>query len=277
MSQSISSGLCNDKARQLQPTTKLGTPAKRQADLSDRSLRRVKQMRRTNVSQASSRTQLEHMQGKVCIIYSLVLADLDSFLVHFMMTYAFAREFMRVGVNPVSQTIEWAGSSFTVSMFRKILTTANNALSGRPSLYQALWGRPGDEVASSMHNHNWFLSDDAAHKQLERLVQKWMEWGVDTGVQVQLISLTSVYNGKAVAAALDACTCADQLPIQVGMPPLCPYIYPSSHLFVIYSSICLSIHTCIHFRLYVFIYLSIYPSIHLSICLFRYLSIYISI
>lgn len=182
--------------------------------MSQRSDDRLKQMKLVNVSKSSSRTQFEHERGKICVIYTLVKPSIDSFLVHFMMTYAFSREFMRIGVNPMAQKIEWAGCLFTVSLFRKILTTTNNALPGRPSLYQALWGRPGDELATSMHNHNWLLSDDAAHKQLERLVQKWLEWGVDVGVQIQLISLASVYNGKAVSAALDACTCIADLPIQ---------------------------------------------------------------
>ena len=65
-----------------------------------------------------------------------------------------------------------------------------------------------------MHFHNWLIVDDAAVQQMIRLVQTWQCWGVKTSVQVQLISLLTVFNGKAVGDQLEKCANKTELPIQ---------------------------------------------------------------
>ena len=69
---------------------------------------------------------------------------------------------------------------------------------GKPSIQQALWGKTSEESTTSMHMHNWWIRDDAAHKDLERLVIIWNTWKLDVGLQVQLISFISVFNGRHV-------------------------------------------------------------------------------
>ena len=56
-----------------------------------------------------------------------------------------------------------------------------------------------DSVNISMFN--WFLRDDASHKELEILCFQWQSWGIDAGVQAQLVSFSSVYNGRVTGNA----------------------------------------------------------------------------
>ncbi len=67
-----------------------------------------------------------------------------------------------------------------------------------------------------MHHHNWWMRSDAAHNALAELAHKWVEWGVDPGVQVDLVSPASVENGKCVTTMLRNGCCAEGLPIKLG-------------------------------------------------------------
>ncbi len=67
-----------------------------------------------------------------------------------------------------------------------------------------------------MHMHNWDMRDDRSFLQLVQLIQKLQDWEIDTGVQVQIVSLATVYNGKDVLDALLLCQEADELPICEG-------------------------------------------------------------
>ena len=205
-------------------------------DISERTARRCLQLSRGTPSKASQRTQEEHEQGKLCAIYDVSIDSMDRFLAHFMMTLAFAREFLRLGIDPLRCSLEWASTGFPVKRFCRILTARNTAVKSRPCIHQALFGQPGREEATSMHHHNWWLQDDAAHKELVKLVRKWQQWNVDVGVQVQLVSLTCVYNGKHVAASLQGCTCITELPIKLGqlIPEMCDSI--SSFIAKVWSS-----------------------------------------
>ena len=103
-------------------------------------------------------------------------------------------------------------------------------MKGWPSTYQALWGKSGDQANTSMHMHNWWLQDDSAHTDLEKLVTIWQRWGVDAGVQAQLVSLINVFNGKDVLSALSKCKCREELPIQYGQ--LIPEMWSTMEAFL---------------------------------------------
>ena len=56
-----------------------------------------------------------------------------------------------------------------------------------------------DSVNISMFH--CFLRDDASHKELEILCFQWQSWGIDAGVQAQLVSFSSMYNGRLTGTA----------------------------------------------------------------------------
>lgn len=81
-----------------------------------------------------------------------------------------------------------------------------------------------------MHLHNWDMRDDESFTKLVELIQKLQEWGIESGVQVQLVSFVAVYNGKAVLEALLSCQEAAELPIRGGQ--LLPEMWSSMGFFI---------------------------------------------
>ena len=153
-----------------------------------------KQLKRARPVQSSTRTQTEHDRARLCILFRCVKDSFDEFLAHFMLTLAFARELLRVGVDPLVSTLNWSSMVFPVRLFLRILTTKNVMVRGEPSMHQALFGKPGQEEQTTMHMHNWWLQDDAAHKELENMLSNgsngiWM-WACRSSWCPSLVSTT---------------------------------------------------------------------------------------
>jgi len=56
-----------------------------------------------------------------------------------------------------------------------------------------------------MHRHNVYMQHDAWFVDLNRLVGKWLRWGVNRHVVVQLISFACTFNGKRVLHKFSRC------------------------------------------------------------------------
>ena len=82
------------------------------------------------------------------------------------------------------------------------------------SVHGAMWGIPGQEQETSMHLHNWLINEDETLCQLHEIIGKLQKWDVPVEVQVQLVSMLCVFNGKNVACALLKCKSKSSLPIQ---------------------------------------------------------------
>ena len=219
--------------RQGKPAANIGTISKKgiqnavQANVvSARTGQKLEQLHKKSPSKTSSRTQEEHERGKICVIYKITMEEINDFLPMFVITHGIAREFVRIGSDPLSKKITWDSIGFPVARFLQILTARNLAITGQPSMYTAFFGRP----ETTMHSHNWWIKDDQAHKDLTNLLRKWQAWGIDQHVQVQLVSFTSVYNGKAVYVALDAVKDEQNLPIRANQ--LLPEMWQSMDAFV---------------------------------------------
>eukprot|EP00959_Pyramimonas_sp_CCMP1952_P472885 9500789-Pyramimonas_sp.AAC.1 len=86
-----------------------------------------------------------------------------------MVSWAFLREFARLGIDPLQHVISWESRSLSPAMFLRLISTRNQFRHDAPSFHQAVFGRNGD-LALSMHSHNWFHTDDAWFKSVGSLV-----------------------------------------------------------------------------------------------------------
>ena len=178
------------KARHVVPEVSAGRPQKTEISCRGQQLN-VKRKPTAKTDATSIK------RNKLKLVYPWLCFDrLHTFLTQIMLTVAFGREFARIGIDPLKHTIQWSSSGFTPAMFRRVLKCANPAFKHGPSIHSAIFGKSGE---TSMHMHNFFIVDDADVKNIFKLVQKWQDMGIEKNVQTQLISLLSVFNGKAVA------------------------------------------------------------------------------
>ena len=136
---------------------------------------------------------------------------IDTLLPKLQASFAFLREFARVGIDPLAHRITWQSTLLPVSVFLRVVSTVNTFRASKPSMHQSVFGKDGD-LSLSMHAHNWFHTDDDVSEE----VRRWQEWGVNEDCQIQLVSLLQTFNSRGVLAAMQAVESKSSLPKQHG-------------------------------------------------------------
>ena len=125
------------KARMIVANIKRGRPQKHEQCYRGKRLLAMRRPSKNKTKEQIARTRLT-------LIYPNAANNkFDIFLCNFLLTMAFAREFLRVGIDPLIHHISWSSVGFSVDTFLSILKTKNPAVSGQPSMHDAMWGQSG--------------------------------------------------------------------------------------------------------------------------------------
>ena len=195
----------------VKPGPKPAAPASGQKALKEK----ARKLHRAVLAQSTPRagqSTSDLKRRKLYTLFQVPADEADQLMVKLMISWAFLREFARVGVDPCQKVVQWSGL-FPVSEFLRIVSMVNSFCVKRPSFHSAVFG---SATAQAMHSHNWFHTDDYWCIQLMELVVMWAAWDVPASTQVQLISLLVTFNGRVVLAAVKACDSPSALPIHFG-------------------------------------------------------------
>ena len=116
-------------------------------------------------------TPVDTKRSRLCTLYSVQVRDIDVLLAEFLLSHCLARDMLRIGVDPMTHTIARTGMLFTVSTFRRIISTTNQMVPGKPSIHSALFS---SDPTRTLHAHNLLISDDSAFQSTRKLVEKWL-------------------------------------------------------------------------------------------------------